>query len=79
LILMTLNIPCIRFALVLALVALASACGVKGGLETAPPMWGDARAQYEAEQAAKRAAEEDEKKREAEAAAQPSAATPPSP
>jgi hypothetical protein len=53
-------------------------CGVKGGLETAPPLWGEARARHEAAQA-ERARAEAEKKRAAEAERQPAAAAPPAP
>lgn len=76
---MTANALPVRTAALLALIVLAGGCGVKGGLETAAPMWGEARAQHEAAAAAKKAAEDAEKKREAEAAGQPSATTPPSP
>lgn len=58
----------IRFALVCVTLCLLSACGIKGPLETAPPMWGPDRAAYEADQAkkveeakAKKAAEDAEK------------------
>ena len=58
----------LRFALACAALSLLSACGIKGPLETAPPMWGPDRAAYEADQAkkaeeakAKKAAEDAEK------------------
>jgi predicted small lipoprotein YifL len=41
----------------LALLAM-SACGYRGGLERPGPMWGEERAQWEAEQKAKKEAEE---------------------
>jgi predicted small lipoprotein YifL len=57
-----------RLALACVALCLLSACGIKGPLETAPPMWGPDRAAYEAEQAkkaeeakAKKAAEDAEK------------------
>ena len=40
-----------------ALVTLVCACGTKGPLETAPPMWGPDRAAYEAQQVQKAAEE----------------------
>lgn len=40
-----------------------AACGSRGELKKAPPMWGDAKAKYEAEQAQK-AAEEKAKQNE---------------
>ena len=45
--------------LVLAGLALAllGGCGVQGALERPPPMWGDERARYEAEQRAREEAE----------------------
>jgi predicted small lipoprotein YifL len=57
-----------RLTLACIALCLLSACGIKGPIETAPPMWGPDRAAYEAEQAkkaeeakAKKAAEEAEK------------------
>jgi hypothetical protein len=51
-----------RFVSLLLALALASlgtsisGCGIAGDLTPAPPMWGDARAQHEAEEARKREA-----------------------
>jgi len=57
-----------RLALACVAFCLLTACGIKGPLEAAPPMWGPDRAAYEAEQAkkaddakTKKAAEEAEK------------------
>jgi predicted small lipoprotein YifL len=46
--------------LTLAALALASlaACGYREGLERPPPMWGEARDQYERDEAARQQAEE---------------------
>ena len=47
-----------------------TACGLKGGLEQPPPIWGDARTKYEADQKAKaEAAEKAQKAQEAQQAA----------
>jgi predicted small lipoprotein YifL len=43
----------IKTYLILASLALVTACGVSGSLEKAPPLWGADRAVYEAEQAKK--------------------------
>lgn len=65
-----------------ALLTLVCACGTKGPLEKAPPMWGPDRAAYEAQQA-KKAADEaaqaaaEKAKKEAEKAE--SSATPDTP
>jgi predicted small lipoprotein YifL len=44
-----------KTCLIIASIALTSACGISGPLEKAPPMWGADRAAYEAEQAKKEA------------------------
>jgi predicted small lipoprotein YifL len=71
-----------KLALLLPLFLCVAACGTKGRLETAPPMWGQARADYLAEQARlaaeKKAEEEAKAKAEAEAEAQ-AGATPAAP
>ena len=43
----------LRTAALIALVATLGACGLRGGLETPPPQFGDARRQYDAELKAK--------------------------
>ena len=70
-----------------ALTLAVSGCGIKGPLETAPPMWGKDRAAYEAEQARKDAARKAEEAANSAAAnsaadsaapASPAPASPPS-
>lgn len=56
----------LRPALALLALAMVSACGLRGGLETPPPMWGEARERWEAEQ--ERLRQEEEAKRRAEQA-----------
>jgi predicted small lipoprotein YifL len=68
--------------LTFALLTLVCACGTKGPLETAPPMWGPDRAAYEAQKAQKAAEEAaqvaaEKAKKEAEKAE--SSATPDTP
>jgi predicted small lipoprotein YifL len=69
-----------KLALLLPLFLCVAACGTKGRLETAPPMWGQARADYLAEQARlaaeKKAEEEAKAKAEAEAEAGGASAAP---
>lgn len=56
---MTLNhVLLIRITLAAAAAAMLTACGYREGLERPPPMWGEARQQYEREEAARREAEE---------------------
>lgn len=43
----------LKTCFVLACLTFASACGISGPLEKAPPLWGADRASYEAEQAKK--------------------------
>lgn len=43
---------CLNFALILAFAAPLSACGISGGMKTAPPLWGDAMADKVADDAA---------------------------
>jgi predicted small lipoprotein YifL len=67
---------------IFALLTLISACGTKGPLETAPPMWGPDRVAYEAQKAQKAAEEAaqaaaEKAKKEAEKAE--SSATPDTP
>lgn len=50
--------------------ALLAGCGVQGNLERPPPLWGDARERYEAEQAAREAAEQEPAPQPAPAPAQ---------
>jgi hypothetical protein len=50
--------PLIRIALATAALAGLAACGYREGLDRPPPMWGEAREQYEREEAARRQAEE---------------------
>lgn len=56
----------IRIALALLSLSLLAGCGLKEGLERPAPMWGDAREQFQAEQAQREAAEE-QARREREA------------
>ncbi|WP_189496326.1 hypothetical protein [Algimonas arctica] len=42
----------LKLALLLAFVAPLSACGISGGLKTAPPLWGEAMAEKVADDAA---------------------------
>ncbi|MGJ8560662.1 MAG: hypothetical protein ACSHX3_10535 [Litorimonas sp.] len=58
---------CLNFALLLAFAAPLSACGISGGVKTAPPLWGDAMADKVAEDAATEAVTN-----EADAASNPS-------
>lgn len=46
-----------RILIAAALLAALSGCGLRGGLERPPPLWGEARDQYERDQAAAAAAE----------------------
>lgn len=64
-----------KTCLVLASLTFASACGISGPLEKAPPLWGADRAAYEAEQAKK----EQERKAEEAARAARNAAPAPTP
>ncbi|GBF57672.1 hypothetical protein PbB2_01341 [Candidatus Phycosocius bacilliformis] len=59
----------IRLVIAFACFGLVSACGIRGPLEPAAPMWGPDRAAYEAEQARK-AEEARQKKAEEDAAKQ---------
>jgi predicted small lipoprotein YifL len=54
---------------------LLAACGLKGGLETPPPVWGEAREKYEADLKAKAAAAEAAEKAKKEQEAQQAAPT----
>jgi predicted small lipoprotein YifL len=49
----------------LVLLHVLAGCGIKGDLSPAPPLYGEARTQWQAEQAARRAAEERRKAEEA--------------
>lgn len=51
----------IRIAIAVLALSSLVACGLKGGLEKPPPMWGEARAQYEADQRARAEAAAKEK------------------
>lgn len=66
----------LRAAFALVALALVSACGLRGDLEPAPPMWGEARERYEAEQDRLRQ-EEEAKQRAAEEAQRPAPDAPP--
>lgn len=57
-----------RLMLVAAALLMTTACGYRGGLERPPPIWGEDRAEYDAQQKAK--AEQAQKDAEAKAARQ---------
>lgn len=63
------------FLLALGAAILTASCGISGPLETAPPMWGKARSDYEAERAKQEAA----RKAEAEAKSEPEVEASPPP
>jgi predicted small lipoprotein YifL len=63
----------VKTCLILASLAFISACGISGGLEKAPPLWGDDRVAYEAEQAK---IDQERKAKEAQRAARNQSSTP---
>jgi hypothetical protein len=72
-----------RPLLTLLALSLLAGCGIRGGLERPPPMWGDERQRYEdeqaraAEEAARQAREEEQRRQVTPTAPEPSAAQPP--